>query len=224
MRLNKIVLMIVLFSIFSYGCEEGTQQTIIQPTPAQEPTTDIAPVSDDTADSDDDTDTSDEDKGDLTGEYELTLTLEDIEAFLPNMDYLIGSSAPSSDVIIVTEIKTFFITKNIDTGDAKLTGEVDNYKDDFIMVGSPCNNPGVAALFKEEIDEKGDCKIFNDGEGHILLKKVSNNDIILYIGGNSPAETKKAAEVIKNHGDYELDGVEFKVTGTTGDLTAVKVE
>lgn len=148
------------------------------------------------------------------GEYSLAYTLADLETFIQQMDYLIGADAPSSDVIIVTEIKTLYISRGIDTGDAKLTNEVDDYKDDFIIIGSPCDNPAAASLFAKEIKEKGSCRIFPAGEALIKLKAVTNNDIILYVGGNTPAETKIAAEVIKYPGQYGLTGTEVRVRGT----------
>ncbi|PIN86360.1 hypothetical protein COV19_05185 [Candidatus Woesearchaeota archaeon CG10_big_fil_rev_8_21_14_0_10_44_13] len=142
-------------------------------------------------------------------------TLEKLNEFLPTMDYLIGTDAPSSDVLAVTNMKTYLIFKNVETGEAKLTNEVENYKKaDYIIVGSPCSNPAAADMFSKDIAQKGSCKIFPDGEGVIKLKAVSNNHFMLYVGGNNIAETMKAMKVVQYFSNYTLSGTEVRVRGT----------
>ena len=214
--MKKIILFIALLFVISlvfYGCkgnagaenltaaeENKTQETPQQPSPEIDKPADETKV---------------EEKTEKEETFPLQYDLSQLDEFLPNMDYLIGSNAPPSDVITVTNMKAFLIYKGIETGDAKLTDEVENYKkDDYIIIGSPCDNPAAADFFSREIAEKGSCKIFPAGEGVIKLKAVSNNHFMLYIGGNTPAETKKAATVVQYFSNYTLTGTEARVSGT----------
>lgn len=147
--------------------------------------------------------------------FPLQYTLADMGEFIKNMDYLIGADAPASDVISVTNMKTYLIYKGIETGDAKVTSDIVDYKrDDYMIIGSPCDNPAAADFFRKEVAAKGNCKIFPEGEARIKLKAVSNNHFMLYIGGNTPSETKKAMTVVQYFSNYTLNGTEAKVTGT----------
>lgn len=148
-------------------------------------------------------------------EFPLQYTLADMGEFIKNMDYLIGANAPSSDVISVTNMKTYLIYKGVETGDAKVTSDIESYKrGDYMIIGSPCDNTAAADLFSREIAAKGNCRIFPEGEARIKLKAVSNNHFMLYIGGNTPSETKKAMTVAQYFSNYTLSGTEAKVTGT----------
>ena len=60
--------------------------------------------------------------------------------------------------------------------------------------------------------------------GDKTIISASNNDLILYFGGNTAAETKLAAEVIKYPNEYDLDGTEAKVTGKIGDVEVEIIE
>ncbi|MFO8016698.1 MAG: hypothetical protein R6U32_06335 [Candidatus Woesearchaeota archaeon] len=157
-----------------------------------------------------------EPEGFLEEEFELQYNLAQVEDIMHRFDYLIGADAPSADVVTVTELNTLYISRGVDTGDALLTNEVDDYKEDFIIVGSPCDNPAAAELFRDEIEDKGTCEIFPEGEGVLKLQAVTNNDIIFYIGGNTADDTRRAAEVMKYPNQHDLDTTEVRVTGTVG--------
>lgn len=217
--------LIIIISLVLIGCKGEIEDTVKDDTPEENITEDTAPPEKNQTEpvvEEPGPEEELEPEGFTEEEYTLSYTLADIETFIVGMDYLIGTDAPAADVITVTNIKTLYISRDIDTGDAKLTNEVDDYKDDFIIVGSPCDNPAAASFFAEEIEEKGDCKIFPAGEALIKLKAVSNNDIILYIGGNTPAETALAEEVIKYPNQHDLSGTEIKVTsGTDGPVISI---
>lgn len=152
--------------------------------------------------------------------FSLGYDLADIETFMAGMDYIIGANAPAADVMTVNNLNTLLISRGVETGSAKLSDEVEDYKkDNYIIIGSPCDNPVAAEIFSSEIADKGDCKIFPAGEGVIKIKAVSNNHFWLYIGGNTAEDTKKAAEAIKYPSQYGLSGTEARVTGAIDDLT-----
>lgn len=213
--MKKTIIFIALLFVISllfYGCKDNAgieNLTAAEENKTQEIPAQPSPEMDKPAN-----ETKVEEKTEKEENFPLQYNLAQLNEFLPQMDYLMGSNAPASDVIAVTNMKTFLIYKNITTGEAKLTDEVENYKrDEYIIVGSPCDNPAAADLFKKDVADKGSCKIFPEGEGVIKLKAVSNNHFMLYIGGNGPAETKKAATVVQYFGNYTLTGTEARVRG-----------
>lgn len=209
-----ILAFLIILSLLISGCEDQAEDT------EEDEADDTAQADEETNQTEETTDTVEDEEEEIEPEgfsdeeYTLSYTLADLETVIQSMDYLIGTNAPSRDVMIVMDIKNTYIRRDIDTGDAKLTGEVDDYKEDFIIIGSPCDNPAAASLFAKEIEEKENCNIFPEGEALILLKAVTNNDVILYVGGNTPDETALAAEVIKYPNQHDLSGTEIKVTGT----------
>lgn len=207
---KAILAMMLVFLLAAYGCESG--ETIVKNvSPEQNQTQPVTPVNETPAGTNETETLNPEEEQNFPSPY----TLDQLGSFIKDMDYLLGDNAPSTDVILVTNVKTYLIYKGIETGSAKLTSDMENYRrDSFIVVGSPCDNTAAADLFRKEIAEKGSCKIFPEGEGVMKLKAVSNNNFMLYVGGNTNAETKKAMAVLQYFSNYTLSGTEARITGT----------
>lgn len=210
--MRKTALIIVLAILLMVcGCEGG-ETTVTNVTPEPNQTQPAAPINETPAAANE---TEAQPEPEEEHVFPSPYTLDQLGSFIKNMDYLLGENAPATDVIAVTNVKTYLIYKGIETGSAKLTSDIVNYKkDDYIVIGSPCDNTAAADLFKKEIAAKGSCKVFPDGEGVIKLKAVSNNNFMLYVGGNTNAETKKAMAVMQYFSNYTLSGTEARVRGT----------
>lgn len=149
------------------------------------------------------------------GQFELEYSLNDMEEILRRGIYfIVGNKAPAADIITISEIKSALSYKGIDTGDAKLADEVSDYTaEDYIVIGSPCDNPVAAKLLAAEIKKKGNCNIFEPGTGWIRIFKTSEDHIALYIGGGTGVDTRKTAKVVENFEDHNLQGTTIEVSG-----------
>ncbi len=149
---------------------------------------------------------------------ETDVTLADIPDFIGGMDFIVGNKAPSVDIVTISEIKSSLMEKGIETGSAKLADSVDDYTSgNHIIIGSPCDNPAAAELLKKEISEGGGCGIFEEGTAMISLFRTSGDSIILYAGGGTGADTRKAGRVLANFDDYTLAGAAVEVKGPASD-------
>jgi hypothetical protein len=153
----------------------------------------------------------------VSEDFDLEYTLQDIDLILRRgMYFIVGNKAPAMDVITISSIKSTLSGKGIDTGDAKLADDISDYsKEDYIVIGSPCDNPVAAKLLAKEISKKGNCNIFAPGTAWIKIFQTSEDHIALYIGGGAAADTKKAGKVIENFDDYNLQGITVEVSGDT---------
>ena len=103
----------------------------------------------------------------------------------------------------------------INTGSAKLDSEIANiHAQNLISIGNPCNNSVTRQIMG--LSEK-ECLC---GAGHGLIKLYTNGSWygLVVTGGNSH-DTRAAARVLANYGNYHLDGYEVDVTYT--DLSAI---
>ena len=148
-------------------------------------------------------------------QYELEYDLGDMEEILrKGVFFIVGNKAPAMDIVTISEIKSALTDRNIDTGDAKLADEVDDYTtDDYIVIGSPCDNPVAAKLLAKEIAKKGDCNIFEPGTAWIKLFKTSPDNIALFVGGDRPVYTRIAGSVVGHFEDYAFVGTVIEVSG-----------
>jgi len=86
-----------------------------------------------------------------------------------------------------------------------------------IVVGGPCANSAAAQL----MGNPEDCTAgFEAGKAMIKLFENSGN-VALLVAGFDALDTRRAARVLADHGDYALSGMEAEVTGTS--LTDISV-
>ncbi|MCX6707087.1 MAG: hypothetical protein NT001_03015 [Candidatus Woesearchaeota archaeon] len=149
-------------------------------------------------------------------QFELEYTLKDMQEILRRgMYFIVGNKAPAVDIVTISEMKSALSYKGIDTGDARLADEVADYtNEDYVVIGSPCDNPVAAKLLAAEIRKKSNCNIFQPGTGWIKIFQTSEDHIALYIGGGSAADTRKTAKVVENFEDHNLQGATVEVSGS----------
>jgi hypothetical protein len=127
----------------------------------------------------------------------------------------LGSSvvASSGDGVIETEQ-----VQKISVGAVKLDSEVSNVKSqNAVVVGGPCANTAAASL----MGNPANCaEGFVEGEGVIKLFENSGN-VAMLVAGYSALDTRKATQVVAEYDEYDLEGMEMVVSGTS--LTDVSV-
>jgi len=138
---------------------------------------------------------------------------------------VVGDRAPADDVISLVDIaasleyrgeetSTVTTVEKISVGSAKLASEVrDPLKLNVISVGGPCMNAVTNTL----MGHPADCsKGFTKGKGSITLFNY-NGFAQVVVAGYSVDDTRNAARVLSNWKDYNLEGKEICVYGTTTD-------
>ena len=105
--------------------------------------------------------------------------------------------------------------QRIDVGATKLASEVANIKAvNSILVGGPCANAAAATV----MGNPADCTAgFTPGVGKIQVWDVGTGNVAMLVAGYNAADTRNAATVISNYGDYKskLTGGVVEVTKTT---------
>lgn len=105
--------------------------------------------------------------------------------------------------------------QRIDVGATKLASEVPNIKAvNSILVGGPCANAAAAAI----MGNPADCTAgFTPGVGKINLYE-NNGNVAMLVAGYAAADTRNAAAVVANYGDYKASlkgaAVEVKKVGS----------
>ncbi len=224
--ISCIAILLMIALIFSAGCDRAEQPEKDGSPIAEEDATAAAEESvseeEDIITGEEELDESPEDLATEAPEedteevqYELEYNLGDMEEILrKGVFFIVGNKAPAMDIVTISEIKSALTDRNIDTGDAKLADEVDDYTtDDYIVIGSPCDNPVAAKLLAKEIAKKGDCNIFEPGTAWIKLFKTSPDNIALFIGGDRPVYTRIAGSVVGHFEDYAFVGTAIEVSG-----------
>ena len=110
------------------------------------------------------------------------------------------------------------VVNRIEVGATKLASEVPDVKAvNAILVGGPCANAASA----EVMDNPADCTAgFEAGKGLIKLFENDGN-VAMLVAGYSASDTRAAAKVVANHGDYALEGTAREVTTATMAVTEV---
>ena len=102
--------------------------------------------------------------------------------------------------------------QRIQVGAAKLASEVADVKaQNAILVGGPCANAAAAAVMgNPEPCTTG----FSPGEGIIQIWEHTNGNVAMLVAGYGAVDTRNAAAVVANYGDYKanLKGTKVKVT------------
>ena len=104
--------------------------------------------------------------------------------------------------------------QRIDVGATKLASEVPNINAvNSILVGGPCANAAAATV----MGSPADCTAgFTPGVGKIQVWDVGTGNVAMLVAGYSAADTRNAATVVANYGDYKskLSGAVVEVTKT----------
>ena len=113
---------------------------------------------------------------------------------------------------------TAVVVNRIEVGATKLASEVNDIKAvNAILVGGPCANSATAEI----MGNPADCaEGFEAGKGLIQLFENDGN-VAMLVAGYSAADTRAAAKVISNSGDYTLKGTKMQVTTATSSVTEV---
>ena len=109
--------------------------------------------------------------------------------------------------------------QRIEVGAAKLASEVSDVKaQNTILVGGPCANTAAATVMGNPTDcTKG----FTPGEGRIELFEHTNGNVAMLVAGYGALDTRNAAQVVANYGDYKssLKGTKVVVKKVNNQLT-----
>ncbi len=111
--------------------------------------------------------------------------------------------------------------QRIDVGATKLASEVSNIKAvNSILVGGPCANMAAATI----LDNPADCTAgFEPGVGRIELYE-NNGNVAMLVAGYAALDTRNAAQVIANYGDYadQMKGMAVEVTRVGSAMTVAE--
>ncbi|MEK6854227.1 MAG: hypothetical protein AABX60_02750, partial [Nanoarchaeota archaeon] len=91
--------------------------------------------------------------------------------------------------------------QRIQVGAAKLASEVSDVKaQNAILVGGPCANTAAATVLGNPVD----CAAgFTPGEGRVELYEHANGNVAMLVAGYAALDTRNAAQVVANYGDYK---------------------
>ncbi|MBD3248900.1 hypothetical protein GF336_02535 [Candidatus Woesearchaeota archaeon] len=144
--------------------------------------------------------------------------IEDIGA---NVVVVVGKSAKAEDVLGAIDIvaslqyelnKELGTNKKIDVArfDTEVLKQDPSLEmNNYITVGGPCIN-SVSARFMGYPDN---CmEGFDLGKAWIKLYELGNEHTGMMVAGATALDTKRAAYVVSNHGDYEFEGSEMTVS------------
>ncbi|MBL7056566.1 hypothetical protein ISS07_06650 [Candidatus Woesearchaeota archaeon] len=93
--------------------------------------------------------------------------------------------------------------QRIDVGATKLASEVSNINAvNSILVGGPCANAASATV----MGNPADCTAgFEPGVGNLQMFDVGDGNVAMLVAGYSAADTRNAAAIVANYGDYASD-------------------
>jgi hypothetical protein len=144
---------------------------------------------------------------------ETSTDLSDYPEFLHDgTKIIVGDNATSRDVLTASSLTTALAVDGIDTESNILSefGTSTLSKSDLIVIGDPCLNE----LWERYQGVACDAGFFRSGTA--LIKLVKENDrYIVYVAGDTPTDTQKAAEALNKHKSYGFEGMETELD-TTG--------
>lgn len=112
--------------------------------------------------------------------------------------------------------------QRIDVGATKLASEVaDITAVNSILVGGPCANAAAATV----MGNPADCTAgFTPGVGKINMYDVGDDNVAMVVAGYSALDTRNAAQVVADHGDYDsqLTGDAVEVRKVNNQLTVAE--
>ncbi|NJL44053.1 MAG: hypothetical protein HC945_01885 [Nitrosarchaeum sp.] len=128
-----------------------------------------------------------------------------------NVNIIIGKEASTQDILSASEIaiglqasspNSKLSRAQFDTDYTSLTGK------NIITVGSPCENYASALLVGTSLCEE----YLEEGKAYIEVHDTKGGTGIL-IAGLTPADTYKAAVVLRKAKEYDLAGRSYEITG-----------
>ncbi|MDO8642777.1 MAG: hypothetical protein Q7R76_04300 [Candidatus Woesearchaeota archaeon] len=142
------------------------------------------------------------------------LNLINFPGLAKGFSVVVGDKAPPEDVVVGEHILITIASEGLSVGKGMLASEIQLGAKDYIVIGNPCDNKAAAELFKIQQffnTNPRQCQIFKPGEGLIKLFMTSEKTMVLYVGGYSPAETKRAAQRLLDYQKNILVGIEQKI-------------
>ncbi len=140
----------------------------------------------------------------LQEEPELEIDLSDYPDFFSGTIYIVvGPKAPSIDVLSGIDIAL-----ELEKTKAALDNEIDIDNKNAVIVGNPCDNKFTNEFmpYEEECNE-----YLEDGKAVIKLVKTGPGTHAVIVFGYTPAETRRAAQLLKNYKTSGLEGTEMIV-------------
>lgn len=132
-----------------------------------------------------------------------------IENGKSNAFFVVGSKSPSTDNLAMTDIVAGLTNSGYIIVDVtKLDSEInDPFHSNLVVIGKSSDNDVTNTLFD------GAGKSLKEGEG--MIKLFENNGYVqMIVTGYSPEDTRKAAKVLQNYKQYNLQGKEVIITGS----------
>ena len=133
--------------------------------------------------------------------------------------YLVGKGATVTSTSNVAGSGQAVVVQRIQVGAAKLASEVPDVKSvNSILVGGPCANAAAAAVMGNPVD----CTAgFTPGEGRVEVWDQTGGNVAMLVAGYSALDTRNAAAVVANYGDYkgQLKGTKVVVKKVNNQLT-----
>ena len=127
----------------------------------------------------------------------------------------VSSSSSQIEIQPQTEMPAQIDATPIEGSIFKLASEANGINQNMIIIGGPCANE-VTANFMS-------CEQWPYSPGQAIIKIYDNNlRKALVVAGTTKEDTKRAIKVIANYEDYDLNGNEFCVTGTAGNIIVNK--
>ncbi|MBI2657448.1 hypothetical protein HYX08_02005 [Candidatus Woesearchaeota archaeon] len=146
-----------------------------------------------------------------------TLTIEYPESQRYPQVYITAKGASFSEAGASTSEAV--TVQRIQVGAAKLASEVSDVKaQNTILVGGPCANAAAATV----MGNPADCTAgFTPGEGMVQVWEHANGNVAMLVAGYAALDTRNAAQVVANYGDYkgQLKGTKVTVKKVNNQLT-----
>ena len=132
--------------------------------------------------------------------------------------YIVGKGATVTTSNVASSTDAVMVQR-ISVGAARLASEVSDVKaQNTILVGGPCANMAAATVLGNPVD----CAAgFTPGEGRVEVWEHSNGNVAMLVAGYSGVDTRNAAAVVANYGDYkgQLKGAKVVVKKVNNQLT-----
>ncbi len=147
-----------------------------------------------------------------------TFTIDYPQSQREALVYIVGKGATVSSSVSGSSSDAVTVQR-ISVGAAKLASEVSDVKaQNSILVGGPCANAASSTVMGNPVD----CTAgFVPGEGKIQLFEQANGNVAMLVAGYSAVDTRNAAAVVANYGDYagQLKGTKVTVKKVNNQLT-----
>jgi hypothetical protein len=131
--------------------------------------------------------------------------------------FVVGTNAPASDNLAMTDIATAFDRRGVEVVNAaKLDSEINHLNSNMIVVGRPCEN----TITNKLLGDPSSCTIgLEPGETRVQLFE-NNGYAQLLISGYSKTETRITAKILADYIETQLTGGNaLAITGTKAIVT-----